>query len=121
MAADRNFAAEVAAAPPSRRGEVWSGWFAEEGCQVIPGQVVQGSDSILSLMGPAFANPGYSLSWEPDLARSSLDGTLGLTSGRYSSTTLEAGQMVVRKGRYVSVWKRVEGRWRVSLDTGVPD
>ena len=118
MEADRRFAAEVQAAPLEKRAEVWAGWFEPEGCQVVPGQVVQGSESIIGLMGPAFAAEGYSLVWEPDLARSSQDGTLGLTSGRYTSTSPDG---TVSHGRYASVWKRVDGQWRVTLDTGVPD
>jgi uncharacterized protein (TIGR02246 family) len=121
LAADRQFAAEVAAASSDRRAAAWAGWFEQDGCQVIPGQVVKGAESIASLMGPAFTTPGYMLSWDPDLARSSVDGTLGMTSGRYTSTSLDDGKTVTRQGRYVSVWKKVDGRWLVTLDTGVPD
>lgn len=121
LAADRQFASDIAAASPGDRAAVWASWFEDEGVQVITGQIIQGQTSITALMAPAFTTPGFMLAWDPDLARSAVDGTLGLTSGRFESRSLAEGQDVINHGRYVTVWKKVEGQWRVTLDTGTPD
>lgn len=122
MAADRSFAAEVAAAAPAERAAVWAGWFAPDGRQVVPGAVVQGAESIVALMKGAFTAPGYSLEWDPDSATASADGTLGWTTGRYVNRREGPGGRVESEGRYLSLWKRMpDGSWKVDLDTGVPD
>jgi ketosteroid isomerase-like protein len=120
LAADRRFAAEVAAAAGSDRTAVWAGWFADDGCQIVPGAVVRGHTAIRELMAPAFADTGYALAWDPDFAEGSPDG--GWTSGRYVSTRHGPDGPVRREGRYLTFWKRAaDGGWQVAVDTGVPD
>lgn len=122
MAADRLFASQVAAEKPADRGEAWARWFAPSGRQIIPGQVVQGVPSVADLMAGAFSSPGYSLTWDPDIASASNDGTLGWTSGRFESRSGEPGHETVNRGRYLTIWQRQEdGSWKVAVDTGVPD
>ena len=122
MEADRRFAAEVAAAAPSDRAAVWAGWFVPEGRQIVPGAVVQGTESIASLMEGAFTSSGYSLEWDPDSATASADGTLGWTTGRYVNRREGPDGSVTAEGRYLSLWRRMpDGSWKVDLDTGVPD
>jgi ketosteroid isomerase-like protein len=122
MEEDRRFAAEVAAAAPADRGQVWAAWFSPAGRQILPGAVVQGARSIAALMGPAFATPGYSLTWEPDLASADAAGDLGWTSGRYESRGEGPEGPILEHGRYLTIWQRQpDGRWKVAVDTGVPD
>ena len=122
MEADRRFAAEVTTAAPADRGAVWAAWFATAGRQIIPGNIVQGNRSITTLMNPAFATPGYSLTWDPDLASSSLAGDMGWTSGRYQSRSPGPDVEVLEHGRYLTIWQRQpDGGWKVAVDTGVPD
>lgn len=122
MDADRRFAAAVAAAAPADRGKVWAAWFSSAGRQIIPGSVVQGDRSIAALMGPAFASPGYTLTWEPDLASSGTTGDMGWTSGRYENRRAGPEGDILEHGRYLTIWQRQsDGRWKVAVDTGVPD
>jgi ketosteroid isomerase-like protein len=122
MAADRRFAAEVAAADPADRGAVWAGWFAPDGRQIVPGTVVTGHETITALMDGAFTSPGFALEWDPDTAAASPDGQLGWTSGRYVSRGIGPEGEVVTEGRYLTIWRRLpDGAWKVDLDTGVPD
>lgn len=120
LAADRAFAAAVAAAPGPRRTAVWTGWFAPDGRQLMPGAVVVGHDDIAALMGPAFADPAASLTWEPDQAGGGDD--WGWTSGRYVNRRTGPDGPVTSEGRYLTVWQRQgDGAWKVAVDTGVPD
>ena len=47
---------------------------------------------------------------------------LGYTVGLYQRSQMGAGgRTVVSTGKYVSIWRRERGAWKVILDTGVPD
>jgi ketosteroid isomerase-like protein len=66
-----------------------------------------------------------SLTWEPAFADVSATGDLGYTWGRYELRIplpkLGAAPLV-RKGTYVTIWKRQPGgAWKVVLDGGNPD
>jgi ketosteroid isomerase-like protein len=118
--ADRRFAAEVAAARGAERADVWAGWFADNGRQIVPAAVVAGRAAIRDLMVSTFADTGFTLTWEPDLADGA--GDRGWTSGRYVSTRRGADGTVSRQGRYLTIWRRAaDGSWQVAVDTGVPD
>lgn len=115
LAADRRFAADVAAAAGAARAQAWAGWFASDGRQLVPGRVVVGREAVHDLMEPFFADPANSLAWSPDQGGGA--GDRGWTSGRYVSRTGGSES----EGRYLTVWVRIDGRWQVDVDTGVPD
>ena len=119
LEADRAFARATA----ERRAEGWVSFFADDGAQLVPGSEVRGLDAIRELMGPAFADTSFILSWEPTRADIAASGDLGYTIGRYKSHRLGPdGLPVERTGTYVSMWRRgTDGAWKVVLDTGVPD
>lgn len=120
--ADRLFAREVAEAAPADRDRVWASWFEPAGRQILPSRVVEGSSAIADLMAGMFSTPGNTLTWDPDVASASDDGTMGWTSGRYESRSAGPEGEAVQHGRYLSIWKRqADGNWKVALDTGVPD
>lgn len=120
MAADRAFAAAVAAATGTDRAAVWADWFAPDGRQLLPGAVVTGHEDIQGLMTSSFADPEATLTWEPDLADGA--GDWGWTSGRYVSRRPGPDEPIVKGGRYLTVWRRDDrGAWKVAVDTGVPD
>ena len=76
---------------------------------------VFGRDSIYSdMIGD------YTLEWEPvdgDVAKS---GDFGYTWGTYISRSKnDTGKEVIRKGKYLNVWKKnSEGSWKVLIDMG---
>jgi ketosteroid isomerase-like protein len=86
------------------------------------GEIVRGQDAIRDLMTPAFTNPTYSLSWEPEFAEISLAGDLGYTIGRYESWAVaQSGDTLTSTGRYVTIWRKdAEGEWKAVLDIGSP-
>ena len=120
MQADRDFNDAAAA----RGIEGWLDWFAADGRQIGPGQVVQGPGPIRDYMGPFFADGTRKLTWAPDDAMVSEDGTLAFTTGRYTSTRRDSTGVdrTHGQGRYVSIWRREgKGAWKVVLDIGNPD
>ncbi len=119
MEADRAFARATA----ERRAAGWVSFFADDGAQLVPGSEVRGQDAIRELMGPAFADTSFTLSWEPTRADIAASGDVGYTIGRYvSRRTGPDGILVESTGAYVTMWRRnPEGVWKVVLDSGVPD
>ena len=119
MEADRAFARSTQA----NGAEGWASYFAEDGIMGGGQAVIVGRDSIRTLMMPAFADPMYSLSWEPMLAEVAASGELGYTLGRYERRRTAAdGTVSSETGSYLTVWRREGGgEWRVALDIGSPD
>ena len=53
--------------------------------------------------------------FEPLSADVSEDLTLGYTTGNYTMKNKRGGKIVNAKGKYVLVWKKYDGKWKVSL------
>jgi len=106
LAADRDFASDAAA-----RGvhAAFTATMAEDGVFFRPEAVI--AHAWLA------ENPDWSatLAWEPDRAEVSGSGDLGFTSGTWTVRPSPGGE-VQEGGRYVTVWRRVRGRWQAVLD-----
>ena len=62
-------------------------------------------------------DPPGTLDWQPDRAQISADGDLGFASGPWVIEPRDPeGRRV--EGRYVTVWRKVAGSWRVWFDGG---
>ena len=64
------------------------------------------------------------LSWEPDHAEVSKDGTLGYTDGSWLFTGAPDahGKRLRLTGHYMTVWRREhDGKWKVVADMGTND
>jgi len=117
MQADRDFDRDTA----QTGAQGWVSYFAEDGMMFgNDGSVTQGTEAIREAMEPAFANPDFSLRWEPVDADVSGADDLGYTHGTYTLTRKNAeGQRVSLYGRYVTIWKKqADGSWKVVLDIG---
>jgi uncharacterized protein (TIGR02246 family) len=119
MQADMQFARDTA----EKGVDGWVSWFAEDGAQLLPGREVRGHEAIREAMTSVFAEPHYSLRWEPTFADIAASGDMGYTIGRYRARRYdENGKQIDRTGTYTSIWrKNAEGQWKVVLDSGVPD
>jgi ketosteroid isomerase-like protein len=103
-----------ARATAERRMEGWMEFFADDGAIIRDGKTLTGKQAIRHFYEPVFANKDFSLSWVPTKAEASKDGTLGYT---YGDAEAKIGGDVSR-GMYVTVWRRMNGRWKVVLDLG---
>ena len=113
LEADRRFARDVA----QRRLEAWVDAFAADGSMLpATGPAVTGHDAIREVMAPAFADPAFELTWEPQSAGAAQSGELGYTFGSFESHLNGKRDAV---GKYVTIWRRDEdGRWQVLVDIG---
>jgi len=108
--ADLDFARQTAA----RRQEGWMSFFADDASIIHDGQTVTGKDALRAFYQPVFANKDFTLTWSPNHAEASRDGTLGYTYGQYEAKNGTA----ISHGMYTTVWRKVDGRWKVVLDLG---
>jgi ketosteroid isomerase-like protein len=108
--ADLDFARQTAA----RRLDGWMDFFADDASIIHDGQTVTGKDVLRAFYQPVFANKDFTLTWSPNHAETSKDGTLGYTFGQYEARNGTA----ISRGIYTTVWRKVEGRWKVVLDLG---
>ncbi len=114
MEADRAFARETAA----RGVEGWLDYHLEDAHNVLSsGPVVVGHAAIRERMTASLADTTQFFAWEPVFAEVAADGSLGFTYGDWS-TTDGATDSVTSKGRYLTVWKKLNGEWKVTADIG---
>jgi ketosteroid isomerase-like protein len=119
MAADRAF--RDATALDGANG--WVSFFSEDGAMIAEGiGEIRGKEAIYSRMEAGFADPDFSLNWEPYRAEISQGGDLGFTVGRYETRRGQGDEAVVLgRGIYVSIWRReAQGGWKVLMDLGNP-
>ena len=118
MAADRAFAAAAA----ERGLDGWMSFYYGDSSRLVwNGPAAHGLAAIRDLDKATFEDPSVQLRWDPDDAGSLGDG-LGYTRGKYQLVKQEdAGPRTLGTGSYLSIWRFVDGAWRVVLDTGVAD
>jgi ketosteroid isomerase-like protein len=114
---------EFNTATQERGGEGWAAYFAPNGVMLRANGHIIGPEAIRAAMTPVFANPDFSLTWEPSRAELSAGGRLGYTTGRYLRRTRDAsGTLVEARGTYMNFWeKQPDGSWKVVADAGDPD
>jgi ketosteroid isomerase-like protein len=114
---EADFAADVA----HGGGKAFAAWFAEDAIELPNGKApVEGRRAIDA--GANWDAVVYQLTWKPDGARMDPGGNSGFTWGHYAGRSHDAqGQPVVREGRYITVWKKVDGQWKVALDASTDD
>ena len=120
MQADRDFAT----ATRERGIDGWMSFYSPDAVRIVyGGGMVKGLEAIRRLDAPYVANPATSLHWDPLEAHVYNDGNHGVTIGKYtvvSRAGSDAGKEIGR-GRYVTTWRRENGKWMVVMDTGHPE
>jgi ketosteroid isomerase-like protein len=102
-------------------GKAFASWFADDGITLSNGKPpVRGRDAIAAV---ATWNPvDYQLTWYAEGAQMGPNSLSGFTWGHYTSTAKDKnGQPVSLSGRYITVWKKVKGQWKVALDASADD
>ncbi|MDE1154935.1 MAG: nuclear transport factor 2 family protein [Acidobacteriaceae bacterium] len=114
---EADFAADVARSG----GSAFARWFAEDG--VILPNAKAAIMGLHAVSGYAQWDPKqYQLSWTPDGAQMDPGGDSGFTWGHYAGKTHDQqGSPVTVEGRYITVWKKTAGAWKVALDASAED
>lgn len=100
--------------------QAWASYFLDDGIMVTPGtrENIVGKDAIEQAMANTFALPNLVFDWEPDVCEVSEDGTLAVTRGRSTLTYTKDDEEVVHHGNYTTIWKKIDGLWKISWDIG---
>ncbi|MCB9565317.1 MAG: nuclear transport factor 2 family protein [Kofleriaceae bacterium] len=112
--ADRAFDAATSARGPAG----WVDAFAPDGVMWTGADAAQGADAIRAAITPVLVDA--TLRWEPKVGRLSADGQLGATAGTWVSASREAPDQQIT-GTYITVWRKLDGAWKVIFDVGRPD
>jgi ketosteroid isomerase-like protein len=118
MQADRDFNK----ATQEKRAAGWNSFFAENAALPLE-KPLAGKQAISEFYEKQFANPDFTLTWDPIKGEVFPGESVGYTTGKYVARFKnKAGQMMESTGRYITVWnKQEDGSWKVVADTGGPD
>ena len=120
MQADRDFAV----ATHARGIDGWMSFFASDAIRIrYRDNMVKGYDAVRKFDLPNISDTTVTLNWEPTDAYIFRGGSIGSTTGSYSviSRRTADGGKELQRGRYVTIWRRENGRWLVIMDTGYPE
>ena len=97
-------------------GKAFSSWFADDAVTLNNGQPpVQGLTAIAATAN--WEPKNYKLTWFALGAQVGPSGDTGFTWGHYDATVIDKdGKSTVHSGRYLTFWKKVNGKWKVALD-----
>lgn len=91
--------------------------YAEDGA-VMPTneKAALGRESIEQWWNSSMQMPGYDLTFETDQLLVSQAGDMALDRGTYRFAATPPGGAIDDSGKYVVVWRKVDGEWKVAAD-----
>jgi ketosteroid isomerase-like protein len=97
-------------------GAAFAAWFADDGITLQNGKSpVRGREAIAAVA--TWDPKSYQLIWYAEGAQMGPSNDSGFTWGHYDATSTDKdGHIATVSGRYITVWKKVGGKWKVALD-----
>lgn len=98
----------------------WKAYFADDALMGTTGHqsYLSGWVNIEPGLHAVYQLEHLSFTWEPYYVFVSTDETLGVTTGMYTRTFLQAEKEVTQQGKYTTVWRKIDGEWRIVFDMG---
>jgi ketosteroid isomerase-like protein len=102
-------------------GEAFSSWFAEDAVTLNNGRpAVLGRTAISATAD--WDPKTYRLTWFAEGAQMGPSNDAGFTWGHYDATSVDKeGKPTTHSGRYLTFWKKVNGKWKVALDASADE
>lgn len=114
----RDVNAQWLAAVSARDAAATAAIYLPEGRLMPPNAVsALGSAAIAEFYRGIFELPNLSVSWTQDLVEVAESGTLAYDVGPYSLAYDGPSGRVEDRGKYLVVWKKVNGQWRVAAES----
>lgn len=100
--------------------KAWDNILSDEAVMVTGGHrdYITGRENIVKGMKNLYQLEDLYFVWEPRIADVSDDHTMGYTSGIYTRTYKYNGEKHKEIGKYTSIWKLIDGIWKIVLDVG---
>ena len=100
--------------------EGWVKFFSDNGVMATSGgrDDIIGKTDIFKSINKIFTLDNVSFTWEPIYCDVSDDLTLGYTSGTSTLIFTKNDKKVIQKGKYSTIWKKIDDEWKIILDLG---
>lgn len=102
-------------------GKAFAKWFADDAVTLNNGlPPVLGRAAIAAQAN--WDPKQYQLTWIPQGAQMGPSNDMGFTWGHYEGHSIDkAGQPVTKRGRYMTIWKKQHGEWKVTMDASADE
>jgi ketosteroid isomerase-like protein len=92
------------------------GFYTDDAMLLFQGiPAIKGKAGIRNQWVQEFADKNYSLTWHPEAIE--VSGDLGYSRGIYDAKyTGPSGKGKSEHGKYLAIWKKVGGQWKVAVD-----
>ena len=92
--------------------------YTEDAVSQVPNApALRGADAIIKYYQDFFKTPQLTMSGSPETIRISNDGTMAYDAGNYTASWADAkGKIMKDEGKYLEILKKVDGKWKVSID-----
>ena len=91
--------------------------YTEDGALMPPNAAIaKGRAAVEQGWAGMMGMPGFELTFAPDEIIVSSSGDMALDRGTYSLTVAPDGKKQVDTGKYVVVWRKVDGQWKAAAD-----
>lgn len=109
----------------TKDADKFASYFAEDGSGLYPGAgTLNGKAAIKAAMATYFADPNFSMTFQPTRAMASKGGDMVYSQGTYIMTMTDpkTKKSMTDKGKYLTVYtKQADGSWKVVADTSNSD
>ena len=94
-----------------------AGLYAEDGAVMPPNAPIgKGRAAIQQTWASLVATPGFDLAIVPEQIVVSSSGDMALDRGTYKLAMAPDGKAITDTGKYVVVWRKVDGQWKAAAD-----
>ena len=91
--------------------------YAEDGRFMVPNApIAEGRAAVAATWAHLLSLPGVALTFGPTHIEAAASGDLAFEVGAYVLAFDRGGQRTEDRGKYVVVWKRVDGDWKAAAD-----
>jgi uncharacterized protein (TIGR02246 family) len=118
----RDVNSQMLAAAAAKDAAALASFFATDGRVMMDNApAAVGTAAVAEAWGGMLQLPGASLTWTPTLIRVANSGDLAYDVGTYTLSFDGPDGKVTDNGKYVTVWTKVDGQWKVAADIGNSD
>lgn len=91
--------------------------YADDGAVMPPNAPIgKGHAAIQQTWAALMQTPGFDLTFTPEQILVSSSGDMALDRGTYRLAMAPGGKAMTDTGKYVVVWRKVDGKWRAAAD-----
>jgi len=103
----------------NRDGATLDSLLAQDAVTIFDGEILEGQAAIAANREAEWAeNPEFVVSWATNAVGVAASGDLAYERGSFTFDPDGPGEAAEEHGEYVTIWKKMDGGWRVAIDAG---